>query len=141
MTMYLEFLTQNWFLFVMLAAILLLLAFDPSNKSLGGARKVSASQLPMVQSRQSAVVVDIRSKDEFRSGHIAQSINLPLDTLGDSLKKLNKYKGKPLILVCQTGARVSKAAAVLKSGEFSDLYALDGGIAAWTKENLPLSKG
>ena len=138
--MFIEFVVQNWFLFAMLAAILLLLAFDPSGKSVGGARKVTPAQLPLVQSRQSAVVVDVRTAEEFKSGHIAQSVNLPLDTMSNSLKKLNKYRGKPLILVCQAGNRAGKAAALLKGGEFGELHVLDGGIAAWTRENLPLAK-
>lgn len=140
MAIYIEFLTENWFLFVMLAAILLLLAFDPAGRSVGGAQKVSPAQLPMVQARQSAVVVDVRTADEFKVGHIEGSINLPADTLAESLKKLNKHRGKPLILVCQAGARAGKVTASFKGSEFTELYVLDGGIAAWSKENLPLSK-
>lgn len=139
--MYLEFLTQNWFLFAMLAAILLLLVFDPGgSRAAGGTRKITAARLPQIQARESAVVVDVRSNEEFKKGHIEQSINLPLDTLADNLKKLNKYRGKPLILVCQAGMKAGKAAATLRKNEFTDLYMLDGGIGAWIKENMPLAK-
>ncbi len=127
-------------MFAMLAAILLLLAFDPAGKSVNGAAKLSAAQLPQVQTRKSAVLVDVRTADEFGNGHIARSLNLPLDSLESSLKKLNKHRSKPLILVCQAGNRAGKAVKTLKENGFADLYVLDGGIAAWTKENLPLTK-
>ncbi len=139
--MFINFATENWYLFVMLAAILLLLAFDPAGRSVGGAAKISPAQLPQLQNRKSAVVVDVRNKDEFEKGHIEQALHLPLDTIETSLKKLNKVRGKPLILVCQSGGKAAKAAAVLKKNEFEDLYVLDGGLASWSKENLPLSKG
>jgi len=138
--MFLEFVSQYWYLFAMLAAILLLMAFDPAGNSVNGATKIPPSRLPQVQSRQSAVVVDVRNTDEFEGGHIAQSINLPLDTLDANLKKLNKHKSKPLILVCQTGARAAKSVNTLKNAGFSDLFVLDGGIAAWNRENLPLAR-
>jgi rhodanese-related sulfurtransferase len=138
--MFLEFAIENWFLFAMLAAILLLLAFDPSSRTAGGATKISPGQLPQIQARQSAVVVDVRSKDEFEKGHIEQSISLPADSLQDNLKKLNKYRGKPLIIICQNGARANKAIGILKKNEFADLYLLDGGVTAWNKENLPLTR-
>ena len=59
----------------------------------------------------------------------------------DNTKKLNKYRNKPVIVTCQTGATAAKAAGILKSNEFEKLYILDGGLAAWRKENLPLVKG
>jgi rhodanese-related sulfurtransferase len=139
--MFINFAIENWYLFVMLAAILLLLAFDPAGRTVGGAAKIDPAQLPQLQNRKSAVVVDIRNADEFENGHIEQALNLPLDSIETNLKKLNKHKGKPLILVCQSGARTAKAVGILKKNAFEELYVLDGGIASWSKDNLPLSKG
>ena len=137
--MFLDFAVQNWYLFALLTVIMLLLAFDPGTRTVGGANKVSATQLPMLQHRQSAVIVDVRNKEEYATGHIAESIHLPVDDLENSLKKLNKYKSKPVVLVCQSGTRAGKASAILKKNDFENLYVLDGGIAAWTKENMPLT--
>ena len=138
--MFLDFAIQNWYLFALLAVIILLLAFDPSNRMVGSAKKISASQLPLLQHRQSAVVVDVRNKEEFKAGHIGESMHFPADSLESSLKKLNKYKDKPVVLVCQSGMRAGKASGILKKNDFSDLYVLDGGIAAWSKENMPLTR-
>lgn len=59
-----------------------------------------------------AVIVDVRSKDEFRSGHAKKSVNIPLHTLGN---KVSSLKGKKVILVCRSGARAGQAKSMLKN--------------------------
>jgi len=61
-----------------------------------------------------AVIIDVRSPEEFRSGHIPQSQNIPLPILNqkvESIKKMNK----PVIAVCQSGGRSSMASSILKA--------------------------
>ncbi|MGR3983649.1 MAG: rhodanese-like domain-containing protein [Gammaproteobacteria bacterium] len=134
--MLLEFTTANWYLFVMLGVIVLLLSLSGSR----GARKVSPLQLPRMQSRESAVVVDVCEADAFKKGHIEQSINLPLGQINEKIAKLNKHKSKPIIVACHNGSLSPRAASILRRNAFSELYILEGGLAAWKKENLPLVK-
>ena len=134
--MILEFVSQNWYLFVMLAVIVLLLSLNPG----GNAQKVSPLQLPKLQNRESAVVVDVCEAEAFKKGHIEQAINLPFDQINDKISKLNKHKNKPIIIACQNGTRSAKAVSILRGKEFKQLYILEGGLAAWKKENLPLVK-
>ena len=135
-----EFIIANWHLFAMLVVIVFLLALNPGS---GGAKKISPLQVPQLQNRESAIVVDVGQVNIFNKGHIAQSINIPLEQLKEkstpSLTKLTKHKNKPIIIACQNGARSAKAAGMLRK-TFDKLYLLDGGIAAWQKENLPLMK-
>jgi rhodanese-related sulfurtransferase len=63
---------------------------------------------------QGAVVVDVRSPQEFASGHIQGSINIPLDQIGAKAAMLLK-KGKPVITCCRSGARSAMAVGTLKS--------------------------
>ncbi|TKT90353.1 rhodanese-like domain-containing protein [Dyadobacter frigoris] len=60
-----------------------------------------------------AVIVDVRSPQEFASGHIEGSVNMPLDTMS-SKSALLKRGGKPVITCCRSGARSGLAAEVLK---------------------------
>ncbi len=60
--------------------------------------------------KDGAVVVDVRTKEEFRSGHVKGSKNFPLQTLGNKVKEL---KGKTVVLVCRSGARASQAQRML----------------------------
>jgi len=138
--MILEFISANWYLFAMLAVIVLLLSIDPAARGAGGTKKISPLQLPQLQNRESAVVVDICEAEIFKKGHIEQAINLPLSQIKDKIAKLNKHKSKPIIISCQTGSQAAKAASILRSNEFSQLYILEGGMAAWKKENLPVVK-
>lgn len=135
-----QFITTYWYLFAMLAVIVLLLSLDPATRG-AGAKKISPLQLPRLQSRESAVVVDISDPAAFKKGHIQQAVNLPLDQIADKIAKLNKHKSKPIIVACANGSRSGKGVSILRSKDFKQLYILDGGLAAWKKENLPLVKG
>jgi rhodanese-related sulfurtransferase len=72
-----------------------------------------------------AQIIDVRSKEEFKGGHIKGSINIPLDQLSTNLGKISKTK--PAILCCASGMRSSSAKSILKSNGYSDVH--NGG--AW----------
>lgn len=59
-----------------------------------------------------AIVVDVRTQDEFKSGHIQGSKNIPLNEIS---AKLDVLKGKEVILVCRSGARSDIAKSILTS--------------------------
>lgn len=59
-----------------------------------------------------AVIIDVRSPGEFSGGHAKNAVNIPLDTLGNNIAKIKKYK-KPVVLCCASGMRSSRAKGVL----------------------------
>jgi phage shock protein E len=67
-----------------------------------------------------AVILDVRTKGEFQSGHLRNSINIPVDNLALNIKKLNK--NKPVITCCASGARSASAVRILKSNGFEEVY-------------------
>ena len=67
-----------------------------------------------------AVILDVRTKAEYQSGHLRNSINIPVDNLQQNLKKLNK--DKPIITCCASGARSASARSILKSNGFEKVY-------------------
>jgi phage shock protein E len=73
-----------------------------------------------------ATIIDVRSREEFQGGHLKSSINIPLDKLTNSLKKLDK--NKPIITCCASGMRSASARSLLKSNGFEQVY--NGG--SWT---------
>ena len=137
--MYIDFMTQYWYLFAMLLVILFLLSMDPSSRGTGS-KSIAPSQIPPLQTRQHAVVVDLNDSDEFAAGHISQAINIPFSTLENAIGKIRKHQKKPIILTCSNGVNSRKSVAILQKHEFADVYSLAGGLAAWKKENLPLEK-
>jgi len=72
-----------------------------------------------------AIIVDVRSPGEYKSGHIKGSINVPLETVKQKASELKK-KNKPVITVCRSGNRSGMAKAVL-AGNGIEVY--NGG--AW----------
>lgn len=77
---------------------------------------------------QGATIVDVRSADEYRSGHVKGSINIPLDRIQDQAKKIDK--SKPVVTCCRSGARSGMATDTLKRLGF-EVY--NGG--PWTSVN------
>ena len=136
--MLLDFFFQQWHLFALLVVITFLLAYPTAVP--GAVRRVSVTELGRLQARENAVVIDVSTASEFADGHISQAVNLPLETLNDNLNKLNKYQQRPLILTCATGSRCNKAAALLRRTETGQKYILEGGLANWRRENMPLVK-
>ncbi|MEQ9298603.1 MAG: rhodanese-like domain-containing protein [Cyclobacteriaceae bacterium] len=60
-----------------------------------------------------AMVIDVRSKGEFQSGHVKGSRNIPLPEIGRRVSEIAHYK-KPLILCCASGSRSGQATSILK---------------------------
>lgn len=63
---------------------------------------------------EGAVLIDVRSTSEYKSGHPKKSVNIPLDQLNSNLKKIKGYN-KPVITCCASGMRSGMAAKQLKS--------------------------
>jgi phage shock protein E len=71
--------------------------------------------------RRGGIIMDVRSKREYSSGHINGSINIPVDVLSSSLGRF-KDKDIPIIACCASGARCATARQILKSNGFKEVY-------------------
>src|ERR1035437_4172999 len=71
--------------------------------------------------KQGAIILDVRSKEEYSGGHIKGSINISLDQLSNNLSKL-KDKNKPIITCCASGMRSAAAKSVLKSNGYVQVH-------------------
>jgi len=69
---------------------------------------------------QGAVIVDVRSAAEYKSGHITGAINIPLQTLPQRLTQLNK--NKTVITCCASGIRSASAKSILQKHGFTEVY-------------------
>jgi rhodanese-related sulfurtransferase len=90
--------------------------------------------------REKAVVIDVSEPGEFDASHVNGAKNVPLGDLDKRLPEVVKNKSLPLVLVCASGARASRAAAQAKKLGFEQAQALSGGLNAWRAANLPLEK-
>jgi len=90
--------------------------------------------------REKAVVVDVGETEEFAAGHVGGAKNIPLNQLEEKLPTAVRNKSVPLILVCQTGARSSRALAIAKKLGYDHAQTLGGGLGAWKTASLPVEK-
>lgn len=87
-----------------------------------------------------AVVIDVRSAEDFRKGHIVNARNVEIGQIGADNPALKRQKNKVLITVCDNGIVSNRAAAELRKAGFEKVFSLKGGLNAWRTENLPLVK-
>jgi len=82
--------------------------------------------------KSGAVVIDVRTRNEFAAGHLNDSLNIPLSEIPNKVTKL-KSLNKPLVLCCASGARSGQAKRFLETKGLKDIY--NGG--SW--RNVPKS--
>jgi len=86
--------------------------------------------------KDSYTILDVRTKEEFAGGHLDSAVLIPVDDLEARFGELEK--NKPVIVYCRTGRRSAKAAAILVSKGFSQVYDMTGGIEAWISKGYPV---
>lgn len=82
-----------------------------------------------------AVLIDVRSAQEWRSGRAPQAKHIPLDRLQTGTAGINK--NKPVVAVCASGVRSASAARLLASQGYQ-AYSLRGGMGAWRAAGEPV---
>ncbi|MCW2494271.1 rhodanese-like domain-containing protein [Jatrophihabitans sp.] len=82
--------------------------------------------------RNGELVIDVRSAQEYASGHIAGAVNIPFEELGAAT-----LPDGPVMTTCGGGGRGGRAAdALVESGH--EAYSIDGGTRAWQELGLPI---
>gem|GEM_PF-74933 len=136
MDQYIEFVTNHPYMFAALAATIGMIVFVEYERMTSGASALSPLALTRLQN-DGALVIDVRDENSFKSGHLIESLNVPLGQLEKRLGEIDKRKADPVVVVCENGMRAQRACKTLKKAEFTDLHHLAGGMAAWQKANLP----
>lgn len=86
-----------------------------------------------------AVLVDVRTPEEYAAGHVPGAINVPLDRLETRLAELERYKTGPVHVICQSGRRSQAASAILEKAGFHPVD-VAGGTGAWAAAGYPLER-
>ncbi|MGY0196449.1 rhodanese-like domain-containing protein [Leptothrix sp. BB-4] len=131
-----SFLIDNWY-WLAAAVVSGIALFVPALS--GGKAGIAVQDAVRLINREKAVVIDVCTSVEYAGGHIAGSRNIPLDQL-EGAKGLPSNKAQPLVVVCASGKRASRAAAQLAKLGHENVNVLAGGLAAWREANLPVEK-
>ncbi len=92
----------------------------------------------LIQEKTSLVILDVRTDAEFRDGHIEGAINIPVGELEGRLGELDR--DDEMLVYCRTGNRSSTAVGILEGNDFTKIYHMNKGIAAWTSAGYPTVK-
>lgn len=74
------------------------------------------------------VIVDVRSRREFREGHINGALNIPLPEIKRNIEKYVSNKEKKILVCCSSGIRSKKAIEIMENLGYKELYNLKGGL-------------
>lgn len=135
MELFFQFVVAKWYLFGALLFVAALLFKHESRRS---GPSVTPNQLSTMVNQRDAVVLDIRDHNDFKTGHIPGSLNIPTAKLEERMAELEKSRDKPVIVVCKMGQTATGVSKRLKESGFSEVYRLGGGLLEWQGSNLPV---
>ncbi len=84
-----------------------------------------------------ALILDVRTPDEYRGSHVPGAINVPHDQISERLSELGTDRDRPMIVYCESGRRAGLAQSALLEAGFSDVRHLEGDMRAWRESGRP----
>ncbi|MCB4792273.1 MAG: rhodanese-like domain-containing protein [Elusimicrobia bacterium] len=126
---------------VLIAVILVLFLSAYIRKATDPAQLNSEKAFSLIQSHKDNkdfVIIDMRTPEEFSSGHIQNAVNI--DFYGNDFKaKVSELdKNKTYFIYCRSGNRSGLAFGVMKKADIKSVYNLKNGILDWDSEKYPL---
>ncbi len=134
-----QFSAKHWALFLALISILIIIFINELVTQKKRAKEVSPAAAVDKINHEDAVVIDLRDLESFRAGHIIDAIHASAEDFNE--QRMDKYKAKPIILVCARGLQSATLATKLREQGYAEPMVLTGGVAAWQEAKLPLVKG
>ncbi|MFA5631619.1 MAG: rhodanese-like domain-containing protein [Porticoccaceae bacterium] len=130
------FISEQWLLTSLLLMLIYAFAFLERIK---GGKPISARETTQLINAEQAVLVDLREAKDFGEGHIAGAVNIPLGKFEARISELEKYRDKVIILADKLGHQAGATGKALARGGYN-VRRLQGGVAEWTNQSLPLVK-
>jgi len=137
---FLEFMANHSILFTAFCVVLGMLIWNIVNEKLQGASSVQPYEAALLINHEDAIVLDVREENEYKQGHIINSVHIPLGKLSERMGRLEKYRNRPIITSCASGNRSAQMCSKLRKNGFEKVYNLKGGIYAWQNASLPLTR-
>lgn len=126
---------------IVLAAVLIYVG-QPSPAAQGAATTAIRAEISpadyqsqFVSSGSAHLLIDVRTPEEFGTGHIEGAVNIPVESLASRLNEVPS--GQPIVVYCRSGNRSAQASNILAQAGYSTVYDL-GGIIDWTAQGYPI---
>ena len=134
MALFLEFLAEQWILVAALLVIIIMLVMHEARKS---GPSLSPQQAINLVNAEQGVFVDLRDAAIYKQGHIVEALNIPAAKVGDRMAELEKFRDRPIVLVCKMGQSAGAAGKQLRAARFEKVYKMRGGMMEWVNLQLP----
>ena len=118
--------------------ILLVVLFLGSNLYANELWSVTELKTKIDQSSEPLVLLDVRTTEEFESGRIKNSINIPHEILLSNIDLVSEYNDEQLVVYCRSGKKASLVIEALEKNGFTNVVDIEGDILAWSEANYPL---
>lgn len=93
-------------------------------------KSMDAAELQAIQDdkdkKEECLVIDVRSEEEYKEGHVKFAINMPIDNFADNLSSIEDWKDRAVITVCNSGKKSGEAADILVENGFKDVTNAEG---------------
>ena len=121
--------------------IFLAIIFISIRIKLSPIKQLSPQEMTLLVNKEEGVIVDIRADKEFKASHIVDAKNVTAEKINkNDIASLEKFKERPIIVVCTAGISASKSADQLVKAGFNQVNILKGGMNAWVNAGLPVVK-
>jgi rhodanese-related sulfurtransferase len=130
--------THYYLASLVVAMVVAVLAYEVWLKGRGLLQVSTSLAIQLIN--KGALIIDVRPPEAFAGGHIVNARNIPLGEITNDPDPVRKKKDKVLLTVCDSGPTASRAANLLRKAGYESTFSLQGGLAAWRNENLPLVK-
>jgi len=135
-----QFIQQNMGLVALVVVSGLMIFWPIVNRRISGIKEVGIMEATQLINHHDALVLDVREDQEYSGGRVPHSKHIPLRQLSGRVHELEKFKGKPIIAICRSGARSGHGCSVLRKNGFEQVYNLNGGMMAWQQANMPVER-
>jgi rhodanese-related sulfurtransferase len=105
----------------------IILKFNKNVKNVSGEDATS-----FIKDTKNLVILDVRTKGEYQSGHINGSKLMPVSEIASRITELEKFRGKPILVHCASGGRSPKAVNVLLKNNFGPIYHMNHGLSGFS---------
>ncbi|GAA0358325.1 rhodanese-like domain-containing protein [Bowmanella denitrificans] len=141
MQQFIEFIGNHYLLSSAWVALAVLLVYSLVSSKFSPVKELGTHDVTLLMNKQDALVLDIRSQNEFKKGHILGAKQIPAEKLNKGeFSALENNKDKPIIVVCAMGMTAKRTALQMLKAGFSQVSVLKGGMNAWQSANLPVAK-
>jgi len=135
---YIEFASSHWMLVTAFFAVTFFLVQDIVESGMRKYQTISPMLTVTKLNSGNPIIVDVREANEFKKGHIADAILIPVASIEKQIKKIELYKKDDVIVVCHTGTRSAPACATLTKLGFENIFLMTGGMQSWEENKLPI---